>query len=65
MKIQLSGSQFKTAIKWCNDNISCRKYYLHNRLGGVGWEVSQQEGRWVASINDEQLAFLFTMKFSK
>ena len=32
--------KYNTLIECCEQYISPRKYYLHNKVGGSGWEVS-------------------------
>ena len=39
IEVTLPG-KYNTAIECCEKYISPRKYWLHNRVGGNGWEVS-------------------------
>ena len=39
IEIALPG-KYNTVIECCEKYISPRKYWLHNRVGGNGWEVS-------------------------
>lgn len=32
--------RYNTVIECCEKYISPRKYYLHDKVGGIGWEVS-------------------------
>ena len=32
--------KYNTIIECCEQHISPRKYYLHDKVGGIGWEVS-------------------------
>ena len=39
IELTLPG-KYNTLIECCEQYISPRKYYLHNKVGGRGWEVS-------------------------
>lgn len=39
IEVTLPG-KYNTVIECCEKYISPRKYWLHNRVGGMGWEVS-------------------------
>lgn len=60
-----SGYKYSTMEKWCIEHISPRQYYLHNRIGGDGWDIaySEQERCWKGTIDNEQMAFMYTLKF--
>lgn len=38
ISVKLQGT-LNTTEKWCSKNISKRTYWLHNRIGGPGWEI--------------------------
>jgi hypothetical protein len=39
IELTLPG-KYNTIIECCEKYISPRRYYLHNKVGGNGWEVS-------------------------
>jgi len=38
--ITLPNSKRQAVQNYCEENIGCRMYYLHNRIGGDGWAMS-------------------------
>jgi hypothetical protein len=57
--------KYNTAIECCEKHISPRKYWLHNRVGGTGWEVSHSSaGGFCATlkVQDESMATFIRLK---
>lgn len=55
MKILLNNHY--EVIRYCDRNISQRDYWIHNRIGGRGWEVnlvqqSDKRIRWQLELDD-------------
>lgn len=54
--------------QWVLTHVGPRMYYLHNRYGGVGWSVKLvssfgESSYWELTLEDEQLASFFVIKF--
>jgi len=49
---------------YCEENIGCRMYYLHNRIGGDGWSMSRGYPNCVTlEISDPDMELLILLKF--
>lgn len=49
--------------EWLARTVNERKYYLHNRLGGRGWEYYQNMDGHYITIEDANVATMFVLKF--
>ena len=59
--------KYNTIIECCEQNISPRQYWLHNRVGGHGWEVSHSLDstngfRAKLKVDDELMATFIKLK---
>jgi hypothetical protein len=59
--------KYNTVIECCEKYISPKKYYLHNKVGGNGWEVSHSldlsKGfRAKLKVDDKLLATFIMLK---
>jgi hypothetical protein len=59
--------KYNTVIECCEQYISPRKYYLHNKVGGNGWEVSASLDlsngfRAKLKVDDELMATFIMLK---
>jgi hypothetical protein len=59
--------KYNTVIECCEKYISPRKYYLHNKVGGNGWEVScslelSNGFRARLKVDDELMATFIMLK---
>lgn len=57
--------KYHTVIECCERYISPRKYYLHNKVGGNGWEVSASLDngfRAKLKVDDELMATFIMLK---
>jgi hypothetical protein len=59
--------KYNTVIECCEKYISPKKYYIHNKVGGNGWEVSHSSDlsngfRAKLKIDDEQMATFIMLK---
>ena len=64
IEIVLPG-KYNTVIECCEEYISPREYWLHNRVGGTGWEVSHSSAggfRTTLKVQDESLATFIRLK---
>lgn len=64
MKISIRHLSYRTiqdGIKWLDENVSPRKYWLHNQCGGQGWRYQIDER--TIEIENEKLAVMFALKF--
>jgi hypothetical protein len=64
IEIALPG-KYNTVIECCEKYISPRKYWLHNRVGGNGWEVSYISAggfRSVLKVNNDSIATFIRLK---
>ena len=65
------GQDFNTCIEWCNKNISTGTYWIHNKMGGPGWQVFRKEkepdgtGGWVLKVDDEGDAIVYRLVCGK
>jgi len=59
---------------YCHSNISPRRYYLHDSIGGVGWRLyneyikdasnwKRQHSEWRLEVDNEQYAILIRLKY--
>lgn len=46
---------------WLDKNAGQRQYWLHNKLGGVGWRYFPQDRTII--VDDEKLALMFVLTF--
>lgn len=49
---------------WCLKNIGPRLYYLHNKIGGVGWRIVRNNNKVSLSIDDDKKALLAILTLS-
>ena len=66
IELTLPG-KYNTVIECCEKYISPRKYYLHNKVGGNGWEVSPSSDssdgfRAKLKVDDDQMATFIMLK---
>jgi hypothetical protein len=66
IELTLPG-KYNTVIECCEKYISPRKYYLHNKVGGNGWEVSHSSDssdgfRAKLKVDDEHMATFIMLK---
>jgi hypothetical protein len=61
MIIRLRSEQFEQRLRWIEENISPRKFYLHTMQGGQGWTYYAQLKTIV--IEDEQLQLLYILRW--
>ena len=59
--------KYNTVIECCEQYISPSKYYLHNKVGGDGWEVSASLDlsngfRAKLKVDDELMATFIMLK---
>ena len=51
---------------WCMQFVGPRMYYLHNKIGGQGWTIKQQQSMHATvKIEDDKQALLAMIKFGK
>ena len=61
---------------YCQTNISPRRYYLHNQIGGTGWRIYSilapinpdgnwkiQMTTWHVDIDDDKQAMMIRLKY--
>ena len=66
----------KAIADYCDTNISPRRYYLHNRIGGEGWSIYSrvepinpkatwkvQHTKWYMEVDCEQQAILIRLRY--
>ena len=66
----------KAIADYCDANISPRRYYLHNKIGGEGWRIYStlepvnpqatwkvQHTKWYMEIDCEQQAILIRLRY--
>jgi hypothetical protein len=64
------GWDCNTCVEWCDKNISERSYWIHNKMGGPGWNVfrkatSDGTGGWVLRVEDEADAIVYRLANGK
>lgn len=52
--VSIRVKNLKQIETYCSGNISPRRYYLHNALGGEGWRIFRKDGYWNLEINNEK-----------
>lgn len=56
---------FQQVAEHCEQHIGPRKFYLHNRIGGEGWDVrpaSRYNSRTIARFDDPKTATFIMLK---
>ncbi len=56
---------FQRVAKECEKHIGPCKFYLHNRIGGAGWDVRPSPGnggKTIARFDDPQMATFLQLK---
>ena len=48
--------------EYCKVNIGPRKYYLHNKVGGIGWSINVSSTVWLLEC-DEKHAVVIALKY--
>jgi len=62
--ITLSNSNQQAVQDYCEENIGCRMYYLHNLIGGDGWSMSVgHRNCYTLEITDPDMEILILLKF--
>jgi|688.fasta_scaffold425379_3 hypothetical protein len=64
------GCSFTDLAEQCEQHIGPRKFYLHNRIGGEGWDVrpmqTRDRGQWVqgckARFDDPKMVTFLMLK---
>ena len=75
MKIIIPYKQVKNIRNYCSEYISPRRYWLHNNIGGQGWNIYQEyknknnntkikESYWVLDIDNEYQGLIISLKYS-
>ena len=65
-----------TIARYCHSNISPRRYYLHDSIGGVGWRLyseyrkdadnwKRQHSEWRLDLYNEQHAIMLRLKYGR
>ena len=58
--IRIKHNKRQAIADYCHKNVSPRRYYLHNSVGGTGWQLSQN-----TLEVDEQHALIIKLKYSE
>lgn len=58
--IRINHSKRNAIADYCAKNISPRRYYLHNSVGGTGWQLSQN-----TLEVEEHYALIIKLKYSE
>lgn len=60
-----AGPPHENKLRWLRKNIGKLDYYLHNRIGGDGWEFkSTRSGQWELTFSDEAHASWWILYWS-
>lgn len=62
--ITIPVNNFRAVELWCTRIIGPRSYWLHNKVGGRGWELKLEQGRWNLRLEDDKQATMAILKFS-
>lgn len=57
--------EFNKTASWCSKIISPQAYYLHNKVGGKGWQMRRTIDGWELTIDNKSQALLAILKFSE
>ena len=57
----LTHDQFAMAVKYCENYISPRQYWLHNKVGGDGWYLYLNNIGWYLQVTDTKHLTFFTL----
>jgi hypothetical protein len=56
VEINISNDIVAKVQAYLEKNVSPRRYYLHNQIGGQNWAIKTIAGENILCVNDEQLA---------
>jgi len=74
MIINIDSTTKQAIAEYCHANISPRRYYLHNKIGGKGWAISgelvseslnrkRRHTEWRLDVEDEHQAVIIRLKY--
>jgi hypothetical protein len=77
MKIAIDYISKQAIAEYCHVNISPRRYYLHNKIGGSGWSIygeikpveqespnwKVQATYWYLDVDSEHQATIIRLKY--
>lgn len=77
MIIDIDSTTKQAIAEYCHTNISPRRYYLHNQIGGTGWRIygelkpveqespnwKVQATYWYVDVDCEQQAIMIRLKY--
>lgn len=65
MKLKIKQGKVGEAEAWCLKHIGPRMFYLHHKIGGVGWVLKKEHSGWELELDNKDKNYLFLlMKFS-
>ena len=60
--IEFPIKNIDSAVEACEQNISPRKYWIHTKIGGPGWEIKLFVRPYVLKIEDDKIATFLKLK---
>lgn len=50
-------------LDWCEANVSPRTYWIHNKIGGAGWQFykKSRHEQWYLMFEDDETATVFKL----
>lgn len=58
LKFKVTTSSLNKAELWCLKNVGPRLYYLHNSIGGQGWQIKKNGYETFVCIEDDKKALI-------
>ena len=56
VEINIPNDSVAKVQAYLEKNVSPRRYYLHNQIGGQNWAIKTIAGENIMCVNDKQLA---------
>lgn len=59
------NSNLQKTLHFMETNVGPRKFWIHNKIGGIGWTVNINHGKIRVSIEDNATATWILLKFNQ
>jgi hypothetical protein len=64
-EIDLSGRSLTKILRFLEQEVGPRKYWIHSKVGGEGWVVNINNGIIRVTMSDDQMATFMVLKFKR
>lgn len=63
--ISVCQHQLGHIMSYCYENISARRFFLHNQIGGEGWKLYNDSKGWHLTTDDPRHLTFISLKFDQ